>query len=100
VLFQQLDQSLGEKSAAGGVARFFGTWGPNPDANSPGRVIFKIEHRHTLGTEIAPQQLLFEAGVAGMSGPSFSDSGVVLTNLYWGQSFEENSIRLIAGVVD
>jgi porin len=100
LLFQQISRSPGEKSAAGGVARFFGTWRPNPDSRSPGRLIFKIEHRHDLGTEIAPQQLLFEAGVAGISGPTFGNKRAVLTNLYWGQSFADNSIRLVAGVVD
>lgn len=100
VLFQQLSNSPGEDSGAGGAARFYGTWQPNSGSKAPGQLVFKIEHRHNLVTDIAPKQLLSEGGIAGISAPTFSDKGLVLTNLYWGQSFADNSIGLVAGVVD
>lgn len=99
VLAQQLNESPSERNASGGVARVFGTWRINPQSSSPGRLVFKVEHRHRF-TELSPQTLLPAAGVSGVSGPTFSDKKGVLTNLYWGQSFKDNEFGYIAGIID
>jgi len=101
VLYQSVNESPGEENAGGGVFRFYGIWTPvnrgSPDA---GQLIFKVENRHQLGTDLAPNALLPTAGVAGVSGPTFSDKGFVLTNLYWRQAFADNHFIFRAGVVD
>ncbi len=100
ILAQQLDNSPADEEAVGGVARFFGTWKMNPQSSAPGRVTFKVENRHRLGTDLPPQVLLPAAGVSGSSGPTFNDKKGVLTNLYWGQSFKDNEFGYIAGIID
>lgn len=99
-LAQRLDDSPSEESAVSGVARLYGTWKVNPESSSPGRLIFKVENRHLLGTDLTPQELLPSAGAATVSGPTFNDKKAVLTNLYWGQSFRDNEFGYIAGIID
>jgi len=101
VLYQGVSESPGDDSSAGGVVRFYGIWRPgdraSPDA---GHLIFKVENRHRLDSELSPNSLLPTSGVAGVSGPTFSDKGTVLTNLYWRQAFADNRFAFIAGVID
>ena len=102
VLAQQISQSPGESAGTGGVARMYGRWdlvGRDSDPDV-GALVFKVEYRHSLGTELPPQAVLSTAGVAGISGPTFSAAGGVLTNLYWTQAFADNRVAFIAGVVD
>lgn len=82
LLYQTLSSSTAEKDASGGVFRVFGSWKPNPESAPNSRLVFKVEHRHSLGGGLSPQLLLPQAGVAGVSGPTFSDVGGVLTNLF------------------
>ena len=101
ILYQYADPSAGESSAAGGVFRFYGGWTPSGiRATHPGSLIFKLEHRHRLGTDIAPKQIAGEVGYAGLTAVTFSDAGGLLTNLYWTQSFNENQFAYIVGQVD
>lgn len=101
LLYQDASKSPGEDHAGGSVFRLYGTWqllGRNtPDHGS---LVFKVENRHKLGTDIAPQQLGAEIGYAGLTAITYSDAGVLLTNLYWNQSFKNNSIAFVAGIVD
>jgi porin len=102
VLAHQISESPGESAGVGGVARAYGRWnlvGRDRDLDV-GALVFKVEYRDSLGTELAPQGILSTAGVAGISGPTFSDIGGVLTNLYWTQAFADNRVAFIAGVVD
>ncbi|MCP4377743.1 MAG: hypothetical protein GY794_16395, partial [bacterium] len=79
-----------EKNAAGGIFRFLGNWTLlGRDSGNTGTFVYKVEHRHTLGTEIAPQSLGFEVGYLGLTGPVFSDTEWSLTNVYWKQLFRE-----------
>jgi len=100
-LYQRVSDSPGDEDAAGGVARLYGSWTPanrgSPDA---GKLIFKVEYRGRLATDSSPQALLPAAGVAGVSGPTFSDKGALLTNLYWAQAFAGNRLAYVAGVID
>ena len=59
-----------------------------------------MENRHTLGTDIPPQDLGFEVGYFGLTSGPFSDFGWGMTNLYWQQKFREGRLNFIAGVVD
>lgn len=101
MLYQYADSSAGESSAAGGVFRFYGGWAPTGiSASHPGSLVFKVENRHRLGTDIAPQQLAGEVGYAGLTAVTFSDAGGLLTNLYWTQNFNNNNFAYIVGQVD
>ena len=101
VLPQQLSRSPGETAAAGGVVRLYGSWKPfHRHADATGSVVFKVEHRHALGTGIPPQSLGPTAGLASITATAWSNAGALLTNLYWTQSFAGNRVALAAGVVD
>jgi porin len=100
-LYQGANQSLGEDRAAGGVVRLYGNWTligqGTPDTGS---LVFKVENRHRLGTDIAPQELAGEIGYAGLTAITFSDAGLLLTNLYWHQTIKQGRAAFIAGIVD
>lgn len=101
LLYQGASESPGEDNAAGGVLRIYGTWTLfGRGTQDTGSLVFKVENRHRLGTEIAPQQLGSEIGYAGLTAIPFSDAGTLLTNLFWSQSFNNNRLAFVAGVVD
>jgi len=100
-LYQNLSNSDSENDAFSGVIRFYGAWTPvRAEGTSTGTLVFKVENRHKLGTDIPNQTLLLANGVAGISGATFSDAGTVLTNLYWTQAFFDNRFAFNLGVVD
>jgi porin len=100
-LGQIASASLGKDNAAGGIFRFFGNWTVlGRESGNTGSIVFKVENRHRLGTEVAPQNLGFEAGYLGITGTAFSDYGWGLTNLYWKQRFNQGRISFVAGAVD
>ena len=101
LLFQHAGRSLGEENAAGGVFRFFGRWTVvGQETGNPGSIEFKLEHRHRLGADIAPQALGGQMGYAGLTAVPFSDAGSLLTNLFWHQSLSDNRIGYVVGIVD
>ena len=101
MLIQHASASLGEQDAAGGALRFFGSWAVlGPETGNPGSIAFKVENRHRLGTDIAPQALAGEFGYAGLTALPFSYAGTLLTNLYWQQSLNQNRVGYVAGIVD
>jgi porin len=102
LLAQQVSESPGSSGGTGGALRFYGRWvlvgrGRTTDVGS---LVYKVEHRHSIGTELPASAVLPTAGAAGISGPTFGDNGGVLTNLYWTQSFADNRFAFVAGVVD
>ena len=100
-LYQGVTESPGEDSAAGGIFRFFGNWTLlGRDSGNTGSIVYKVENRHTLGTDIPPQDLGFEAGYLGIPGTAFSDYGWGVTNLFWKQKLNQGRISFVAGVVD
>ena len=102
LLAQQVSESPGPTDGASGALRFYGRWvlfGRDRSVDV-GSLVFKVEHRHSLGTELPAEEVLQTAGVAGISGPTFGDNGGLLTNLYWTQSFADNRVAFIFGVVD
>ena len=101
ILYQGLTDSLGEDQAAGGVFRLFGNWTLlGRDTSHPGSLVFKIENRHRIGTDVAPQNLGFEAGYVGLTGTLFSDFDWGVTNLFWQQKFHDGKINFIVGTLD
>jgi porin len=100
-LFQWASKSLGKDQAAGGIFRLFGNWTLlGRESGNTGSLVFKVENRHRLGTDIPPQSLGFEAGYQGITGTAFSDFDWGLTNLYWQQRLYKGRISFVAGGVD
>jgi len=101
MLYQYATPSSGESNALGGVFRLYGSWAPTEINDShPGSLVIKVENRHRLWTDIAPQQLANEIDYAGLTAVTFSDAGSLLTNLYWTQNFSNNTFAYIVGQVD
>lgn len=101
MLYQTASKSLGSDQASGGIIRFYGSWElVGRDMEDKGTLVFKVENRHKLGTDIVPQELGPTTGYAGLTSVVYSDSGSLLTNLYWQQSFRNNTISFVAGLVD
>ena len=94
-------ESLGEDSAFGGMYRLFGTWeATSDDRGNSGTLIWKVEHRHAYGSNLAPGSLGFETGYIGLHLPPFSDQGTRLTNLYWRQRMKGGNLVFVGGFVD
>ena len=94
-------ESLGEDSAFGGMYRMFGTWEATSDGKgNSGTLIWKVEHRHAYGSNLAPGSLGFETGYIGLHLPPFSDQGTRLTNLYWRQRMKGGNLVFVGGFVD
>jgi porin len=93
--------SPGANDAFGGMYRLFGTWEAISDGKgNSGTLIWKIEHRHAYGSNIAPGSLGFETGYIGLHLPPFSDQGTRLTNLYWRQRMKGGDLVFVGGFVD
>jgi porin len=99
VLYQQADTSLtSDDNALGGVFRAYGKWQllgrGTPDVGS---IIWKGEHRGSLGNHIAPTYLNDQIGYVGPTGMGFLDEGWFLTSLYWEQFLCDGNVALVAG---
>ncbi len=100
-LYQVASASPGEKDAAGGIFRAFGVWTlTGRGTRDTGALVYKVESRHRLGSEIAPQGLGFETGYAGLTAAPYGDYDWALTNLFWKQKFGDGRVALVAGQVD
>lgn len=100
-MYQNASESLGETVAAGGIFRAFGSWTlVGRETGNTGSIVYKVENRHKLGTNISPKDLGFEMGYIGFTAPIYADYGMGLTNLYWQQNFKDANFNFIAGVVD
>ena len=100
-LYQTATNSPGEDEAAGGVFRAYGEWQlVGNDTKDSGKLVYKVENRRSLGTDIPPTALGSEIRYAGMTAVTFSDYGWALTNLYWVQHLLDNRVGFTAGVVD
>jgi porin len=100
-LWMWSSSSPGEDRAFGGIGRVFGTWSL-VDREGPfaGSLVYKVENRHRLGSDIAPQNLGFASGYQGIPGTVFSDyDGWGVTNLFWQQAIGER-FNLVFGQVD
>ena len=96
-----VNESLGEDRAAGGMFQILGSWTAfGSDSGSSGTAVLKLESHHTLGTELTPDSLGFEAGAVSNTAAQFGGHGWALTNLYWQQRFSGNRLSVIVGQVD
>ncbi|TWX66339.1 carbohydrate porin [Colwellia demingiae] len=89
-----------EDSASSGLVRFYGSWTAMSDEkNNRGSLIWKVEHRHSY-TDNTVKDFEFDVGGLGLIGPTFSDEGARLTNLYWKQEFMDGNATVVGGFLD
>ena len=95
------DSDSSPSDALSNVTRVYGTWtakGWNtPDS---GALIFKLENRSAVGSHISTQALGPSLGYAGLFASTYSDAGLVLTNLYWRKWFAGGRGGFVVGQVD
>jgi porin len=103
-LYQYAEPSPGQDDAASGLFRFYGSWTLlGRGTKNTGSLIYKVEHRHRIGTEVNPQNLGFEAGSILPTGALFNEfrnHSWALTNLYWQQRFDKDRFGFVVGRVD
>ena len=99
-LYQNADSSLGEDEAAAGRVEAQGAWTLlGRGTKNPGVLSFRLEDRHTLGTEIPPTQLGAQFGSASQTGTGFSDFGTALTEIAWRQTLLSGRMKFVVGKI-
>ena len=87
--------------ALSNVTRVYGTWtAKGPDTPDSGALIFKLENRSAVGSYISTQALGPSLGYAGTFASTYSDAGLILTNLYWRKWFAGGRGGFVVGQVD
>jgi porin len=102
ILYQGANESLtGERNAASGVFRILGKWNlVGRGTENTGALVFNVNHRHKIGTDIVPADLGSNVGYLGATGSLFSDAELVLVDLNWQQVFNSGQTGLIVGRYD
>ncbi len=99
-VYMKASASPAEDQAWSGMVRLFGAWDlVGRESGNTGALVFKVEHRHRYLT-IAPKQLSFNIGYAGIFAAPFSDEGLRWTNLYWRQRLGQGRFVFLAGFLD
>jgi len=95
------DSDRSPSDAASNVVRFYGAWAATgrgtPD---DGALVFKVEYRSAIAGKISTQALGPSLGYAGVFSSTYSDAGLVLTNLYWRKHFAGGRGGYVIGQVD
>jgi porin len=110
-LYMKASDAVGEDNAWGGMLQLPASWTVmnNKKANSTGTIVFKLENRHKISTDLAPQDLGLGTfgpdGVAGLGavsivGTQFSDKDWILTNLFWQHKMKGGKLNYVVGQID
>jgi porin len=99
--YQHLSDSLNDEDwAASGIFRAYGEWTPfNRGEKNAGRLVFKVDNRHKLGSDVTPADLGGEAGYIGQTAVLFNDIGWELVDINWQQPLGDGG-GLIVGRYD
>ena len=93
-------ESVGENTAATGVARLFAEWElTGRGTENTGSLVAKVDYRHRLGT-VPIKSFAGELGYAGIIGATYSDQRLRLTHLFWNQNFAQGRGAIYAGWLD
>jgi porin len=96
----QAARGSADNEASSGVARAYGQASLyGSPGGATGTLTYKVENRHRYG-ELAPQDLGFATGYAGLPATTFSDAGTLLTNFYWQHTAANNRWAAVVGIVD
>ncbi|CDT86596.1 conserved exported hypothetical protein [Vibrio coralliirubri] len=89
-----------DSSAAAGIARVTLNWRAYQKEGDTGALQLRVDHKHGY-TESTPKDFVIKnVGGFGLIQPAFSDIGLRLTNLYWAQTFDEQSTDMMVGFLD
>ena len=97
-VYQVATKSLDEFQAAGGIFALQMKWNllgrKSPDKGS---LVFQLQNRHRLGTNIPPNSLNENIGSSVSTARSFSDFGWAVTDLHWQQSLYNHHLGFVIG---
>jgi porin len=101
MLYQHLSDSLTDDDwAASGILRAYGEWTPfNREDKQAGHLVFKVDNRHKISSDITPANLGGEAGYIGQTGVLFNDIGWQVIDFNWQQGLGDGG-GLIVGRFD
>ena len=101
-LYQSASASLGDDAAWGGIVQLPASWTVlNRGGKNTGTIVFKVENRSKLSTDLSPQDLGIQGiGAASIVGTQFSDKGWILTNLFWQQALNDGRFKYVVGQID
>ena len=91
-------ETFSDDTAAGGIARIYGSWDLWNDG--AGALIWKFEHRHAYGDTSPFDFSMGQMGYVGLQEPPFNDSDFRTQNLYWRQRLNGGRSTLVAGIMD
>jgi porin len=111
MLYQAANNAVGEDSAWGGILQLPASWTviSDQDSGSSGTFVFKLENRHRISTDLAPQDLGLgtfgpdgKSGLGAVSivGTQFSDKDWILSNLYWQHKTNGGKLNYVVGQID
>ena len=89
-LYQHANADLAgmDEGAAGGVFQLRMNWEALwRDTDHSGNVVFRLDHRHGLGTDVVPGFLHREIGSATPTALGYTDFGAGIMQLHWKQNF-------------
>jgi carbohydrate-selective porin OprB len=90
-----------ENVAASGIFRILGRWDLiGKDTPHSGALVFNVDNRHRLGTDVSPSNLGFETGYYGIPAVLFNDLGWLLVDFHWQQVINGGKSGIIAGRYD
>ena len=99
-LYQSASSSPGESDAASGWAGLFGTWELiGRETEHPGKLGFKVENRHRLGTDLVPMALGRTTGSAWTTAGGWAKFDLSVVEFWWEQHFIKDHLAFRAGKV-
>lgn len=99
-LYQGASSSPNESNASSGWASLFASWDLlGRETDHPGKLGFKIESRHALGTEIQPMALGGEAGSAWSTATGWTKFDTSVVELWWEQHLVKDHFAFRVGKI-
>ncbi|MFA0057373.1 carbohydrate porin [Vibrio echinoideorum] len=89
-----------DSSAASGIARITLSWLTYQKESDTGTLQLRVDHKHGYTDSTPSEFVMGNVGGFGLIQPAFSDIGIRLTNLYWAQTFNEQSTDVMVGFLD
>ena len=88
-------------NAASGILRFSGNWALiDPGGKNAGNLVFSADHRHSY-TDTPPGKFNgLNSGYYGITGPLFTDVGLIMGDLNWQQRLFKGKTGLVIGRYD
>lgn len=101
-VYQVASGGPGRRDVAGGDIDLFGDWRllGAPGGENNGHLYFAAEHRHDLGTDIAPNALKGQIGSLWGTVNGFGEQDLCVKELYWQQHIGGDKLLVRVGKLD